>query len=139
MDSKFGEQKDEIRSSTLVNTICLDTAVAWTTAWRSQDGTFTDHSSLKAFLIPLPDLQEVMKEPNVVNVRAYIGVDATNDNQPHLIIVGVNAAGEDIIYKAAGEGCDDENGNVNTGLYDFSDPCPTTCDINSPLFGPKKG
>jgi hypothetical protein len=135
MNSKFGEQKGE----TLVNTICLDKAVTWTTAWRSQDGTFTDHSDLKAFLIPLPDLQEVMKEPNVANVRAYIGIDATDDNKPHLIIVGVNEAGDDIIYKEAGAGCDDRDGDVNTGLYDFSQPCPTTCDIDIPLYGPKKG
>lgn len=134
MDSKFEEQKDE----TLVNTICLQKAVDWTTLWRSQDGTFTDHNDLKAFLIPLADLQEVMKEPNVANVRAYIGIDASNDNQPHLIIVGVNEEGEDIIYDAAGEGCVDGDGEVNTGLYDFSQPCPTTCDITSPLYGPKK-
>jgi len=124
-----------------VNTICLDTAVAWTTAWRSEDGTFTDHKDLKAFLIPLDDLKEVIAEPNVVNVRAYIGVDASNDNEPHLIIVGVNEDGEDIIYKAASTDCNDKNGTVsagtNTGLYDFSQPCPTTCDVNSPLFGKK--
>ena len=121
-----------------VNTICLEKATAWTTAWRSQDGTFTDHTDLKGFLIPLEDLKEVVKEPNVANVRAYIGVDITNDNEPHLIIVGVNEAGEDIIYKAAGKGCDDADGTVNTGLYDFSQPCPTTCDITSPLYGPQK-
>lgn len=122
-----------------VNTICLEKAEAWTEAWRSQDGTFTDHQNLKAFLIPLEDLKEVIKEPNVANVRAYIGIDKSNDNEPHLIIVGVNAEGEDIIYKAAGKGCVDTDGTENTGLYDFSDPCPTTCDVNSPLFGFKKG
>ena len=121
-----------------VNTICLDTAVAWTTAWRAQDGVFTDHQDLKAFLIPQDDLKEVLAEPNVVNVRAYIGIDTTDDNKPHLIIVGINEAGEDVIYAAAGEGCDDEDGTKNTGLYDFSQPCPTTCDINSPLYSSKK-
>ena len=121
-----------------VNTICLDKAVAWTTAWRAQDGSFKDHKDLKAFMIPHEDLQEVLAEPNVVNVRAYIGIDTANDNAPHLIIVGINAEGEDIIYAAAGEGCDDEDGTVNTGLYDFSHPCPTTCDETSPLYGPQK-
>ena len=138
MDSKFGEQKSSDSSSTLVNTICLDKAEKWTKAWRSQDGTFTDHKDLKAFLIPLEDLKEVIKEPNVANVRAYIGIDESDDNKPHLIIVGVNAAGEDIIYAAAKKGCVDPDGTVNTGLYDFSQPCPTTCDITSPLYGPQK-
>lgn len=120
-----------------VNTICLDTAEAWTSAWRGQSGTFTDHTDLKGFLIPLEDLKEVIAEPNVANVRAYIGIDIADDNEPHLIIVGVNSAGEDIIYKAAGKGCVDSDGTVNTGLYDFSDPCPTTCDTKSPLYGPQ--
>lgn len=122
----------------MVNTICLEKAVDWTTQWRSQEGTFTDHENLKGFLIPLDDLKEVIAEPNVVNVRAYIGVNKDNDYQPHLIIVGVNEEGEDIIYKAAGTGCEDGDGNVNTGLYDFSQPCPTTCDTSSPLYGPQK-
>ncbi|KAB8153507.1 hypothetical protein EZY14_009745 [Kordia sp. TARA_039_SRF] len=122
----------------MVNTICLQKAVDWTTAWRAQGGTFTDHEDLKGFLIPLADLKEVIAEPGVANIRAYIGVDDTDGHQPHLVIVGVNAEGEDIIYKAAGEGCEDSDGSVNTGLYDFSQPCPTTCDTSSPLYGLKK-
>lgn len=122
------------------NTICLQKAKDWTEAWRAQKGTFTDHTDLKAFLIPLADLQEAMAEPTVVNIRAYIGVDKNDNNQPHLIIVGVDEAGNDIILPEARlANCEEENQrhDLDTGLYDFSQPCPNTCDTSSPLFSSK--
>jgi hypothetical protein len=72
----------------------------------------------KAHLIPLEVLQELLGIPDVVNVRAYIGVDSTGKQK--LIFVGV-----------------DDNGNdITDTIYSGTNPCPDTCDINSPLYNP---
>jgi hypothetical protein len=54
-----------------------------------------------------------------------------------LLLVGVREDGTDIIY-------DTENGIVGTdptddGIYDFTEPCPNTCDTSSPLFDTSNG
>ena len=55
-------------------TITLDQAVGYAKKWRKEEGTYSKHSEIHAFLIPLSDLQEVLKE-DVTAVRAYLGVD----------------------------------------------------------------
>ncbi|MCO6173923.1 hypothetical protein NHF50_02585 [Flavobacterium sp. NRK F10] len=103
------------------NTISLETAQAWASRWKQEEGTYNQHNKLKAFLIPGIDIQQVMQEDGVVNVRAYLGVD---ENQvERLMVVGVDAEGNDMISE--------ENGNY---IYDFSEPCPNTCNQKAPFI-----
>ncbi|MGX7668967.1 hypothetical protein [Flavobacterium pedocola] len=101
---------------TAVNTITLQTAQAWAQKWRSTPG-----ATVKAHLIPQVDITQLMNEKDVVDVRAYIGIDENGENK--LMLVGVDANGNDLINDA------DEQ-----YIYDFTRPCPDTCDTKSPLF-----
>ena len=72
----------------------------------------------KAHLIPLAVLEELLAIPEVVNVRAYIGVDSNGVQR--LMFVGVDG---------------DEKDMTDTIFCDTS-PCPNYCDTNSPLYNP---
>jgi hypothetical protein len=72
----------------------------------------------KAHLIPLEVLQGLLEIPGVANVRAYMGVDATGKQK--LMFVGV----------------DGNDNDMTDTIYSGTSPCPTCCDINSPLYNP---
>lgn len=98
------------------NTITLEQAQQWAKNWRDNPD-----PSVIAFLIPEIDLTQVMAERESVDVRTYLGID--DDNKCKLMIVGVNASGNDLI--------DDSKGQY---IYDMTSACQPNCDINSPLF-----
>ena len=98
------------------NVISLEKAQTWAREWRSNP-----ENKVKAHLIPQIDITELMAEEKVVNIRAYIGVDENGENK--LMLVGVDEEGNDLINEAEGE-----------YIYDFTKPCPNTCDVDSPLF-----
>lgn len=107
---------DNNSQQTAVNTITLETAQAWAKKWRDTPG-----ATVKAHLIPQIDITQLMNEKDVVDVRAYIGIDENGENK--LMLVGVDAEGNDLI--------DDANEQY---IYDFTKPCPTTCNVTSPLY-----
>lgn len=96
------------------NAIELDKAVIWVTKWRESDRILP----LKGFLIPKIDITEVMAE-NVHAVRTYMGIDPDDNNDEtkyHLLVVGIDDAGDDMLNPDKGE-----------FVYDFTQPCPSTC------------
>ena len=107
---------DNNSQETAVNTITLQTAQAWAKKWRDTPG-----ATVKAHLIPQIDITQLMNEKDVVDIRAYIGIDDNGENK--LMLVGVDANGNDLI--------DDANEQY---IYDFTKPCPTTCNVTSPLY-----
>jgi len=131
------------------NQIPLKTAEDWTQRWQQKESTYNKYNECNAFLIPADDLRGVLAEienqPGTQYVRAYLGVEEdpkTKKDTEKLIIVGTEQAieGGKIVYKdiingtidGKGTAVDDGNG---TGLWDFSTPCPPSCDPNSPLNG----
>jgi len=100
----------------------------------------------RAILIPISDLLAIIEkystvdeEGNVINslqgVRAYFAVKATDKelaDDVTALIVAVDKKGKDIIPTSdllQGDGSE---------IYDFTKPCPTECDPESPLFvGPE--
>ncbi|AWI25777.1 hypothetical protein [Flavobacterium pallidum] len=98
------------------NVIPLETAQEWAQAWVS-----SGISPVKAYLIPEADITQLMAEPEVQDVRAYMGIDGNGVSK--MMLVGVDKSGNDLI-------------DYNNGLYvyDFTMPCPTTCDTSSPLY-----
>jgi hypothetical protein len=98
------------------NTITLAQAQAWATKWRSNPA-----NTVKAHLIPEVDISQLLAEPGIANIRAYIGIDDNGTNK--LMLVGVDADGKDMINDATGQ-----------YIYDFTRPCPADCDNTSPLF-----
>jgi hypothetical protein len=94
--------------------IPLTDAEAWAKSWQSNP----PKPLAKAHLIPLVVLEELLAIPEVANVRAYMGVDTSG--QQKLMFVGVNGNGDDI----------------TDTIFSGTQPCPDTCDPNSPLYNP---
>lgn len=100
----------------------------------------------RAILIPIDDLLAIIKqyesvddEGNITNklrgVRAYFAVKASDEELPDditALIVPVDLQGNDIVIAPGGA----VGGEDETEIYDFTKPCPTECDPNSPLFVP---
>ena len=103
------------------DTITLETAQQWAANWKEKGATYLSENQLKAFWIPGVDLTEVLAEEGVVDARTYLGID--ENNVPHAMIVGVDADGNDMI--------DDSKGWY---IYDFSEPCPSTCNKKEPFI-----
>jgi hypothetical protein len=112
-----------------VNAIPLKTAQKWAKRWTKKEGNYNKHHQLHGFLIPKVDLLEVLAE-GVDAVRAYIGVD--DNDVEKLMIVGtkynpVTGIYEDMITVGNTMAEQDD-------IYDFTTPCPPTCDLDSPMF-----
>ncbi|RZK26323.1 MAG: hypothetical protein EOO43_03160 [Flavobacterium sp.] len=103
------------------------------------------HNIPRAVLIPIDDLLAIVEkytkvddEGNVVTtlkgVRAYFDIKLTDVNLPDpvtALVVPVDLKGNDLISVSDGLGEGDD-----TGIYDFTKPCPSECDPESPLFVP---
>lgn len=94
--------------------IPLTDAEAWAKSWQNSP----PKPLAKAHLIPLVVLEELLAIPEVANVRAYMGVDTSGKQK--LMFVGVNGNGDD----------------MTDTIFSGTQPCPTCCDINSPLYNP---
>jgi hypothetical protein len=108
----------------------LEKAKHYARIWRKEEGGYNEHHKLHAFLIPKDDLTQVLAE-GVDAVRAYIGVDDTDPNNlvEKLMIVGAKYDAAKDVYVDMLPGRVPEGGDV----YDFTRPCPPSCDVYSPL------
>lgn len=100
----------------------LQTAVDWTTAWRAAHVNVPNY--VKAFRVDVNEIQEILQEAGTDYIRLYFGIDGTTEK---LILVAVDEYDNDIINPTV-------NGHVKSGTYDFTNPCPPTCDDQSPLM-----
>lgn len=89
----------------------LELAKTWTSNYRKQ---FT--GTIKALFFGKDILQNIMNQEGCMGIRFYNALDEAGMQK--LVIVGANAAGEDM--------CD--------GIVaDYAVPCPNMCDTTSPL------
>lgn len=95
--------------------ITLEQAKSWIKTWRNN----LPKEPAKAHLINKQALLDVMQPADVVSVRTYLAID--DNNVQKLVLVGVDASGNDLI-------------DANHILTDLTQPCPSICDTNSPLF-----
>jgi hypothetical protein len=97
----------------------LKDAQTWTKAWADR-GNF-----VKGFLIDASELRNIIDETGASYVRVYFGWDATMEpgREEKLVMVPANIDGDDMVP------LDAEHSNV----FDFTNPCPPTCDTKSPL------
>lgn len=103
------------------NAIEVATAQIWVEKWRDSDQVLPK----KGFLIPKIDITEVMAEAEVANVRTYMAIDPDDGNDMtkyHLLVVGVDSSGNDML--------DPDKGQY---VYDFTQPCPATCSSTGAL------
>lgn len=121
--------------------IDLKTAQYWVTNWVGEN---KGQNFVRAFLVHVDDLTSIMKETKdgkpTNYVRFYIGQqDPTMGVEGlHLILMAANgdpddpSTAKDFIQKTTEsvEEVEDEE----WPLYDFSVPCPNTCDEGSALY-----
>lgn len=135
-------------NSTNVPTIPLKAAKARVERFRRQmiDAEVADEKIPRAILIPIDDLLAIIKKystvdegGNIINelqgVRAYFAVKATDKellDDVTGLIVAVDKNGRDII-PVGEDGLGDPK---DSEIYDFTKPCPDSCDPTSPLFVP---
>lgn len=108
--------------------IYLETAQDWVKNWKEKGANYMQSHQLNAFLIPGIDVKDILIE-GASDVRGYLGLKKLEDGtfEPHMLVVGVDDKGIDMInYNPKAE--------KNYFIYDFSLPCPSTCDTSSPLF-----
>lgn len=94
--------------------ISLSDAESWAHSWQTDP----PKNLAKAHLIPLEVLTELLAIEDVASVRAYMGVDSTGTQK--LMFVGVDGDGKD----------------MTETIYCGTQPCPSCCDISSPLYNP---
>ena len=101
----------------------------------------------RAVLIPIQDLMAIVEKYSSVDengditnklsgVRAYFAVKETDKALPNditALIVPVDLAGNDLIKNTDTLADADDD---DSGIYDFTKPCPDLCDTKSPLFVP---
>jgi hypothetical protein len=113
--------------------IPLQDACRYTARWRE-----AHRNSDRAFTIDVQELKDVIDEFSrrnpfncpVKEVRVYFGIK--DDGKEGLILVGVDKYGRDITTLIPNVGSNVED-LENSGTYDFTKPCPDTCDDTSPL------
>jgi hypothetical protein len=87
----------------------------------------------RAFNIPMIDIQELAAGfPKCPSVRAYLCMAVPGDiTTLKIVLVPVDVNNKDIVsvpVEISGALVDQST------IYDFTSPCPQTCDIDSPLF-----
>lgn len=111
-----------------VYSIPLAEACEYTRRWRERG------NQVKAFTIDVAELNDVINEIKRVAfemkaIRVYFGYKEVNgEMQECLVLVGLDNDGNDITSYMS-------RGHSESGTYDFTRPCPDTCDTaGSPLL-----
>lgn len=110
--------------STPVNTVELSVALDWVNRWRNSTCAERDPFQLKGFFVPMVDAIQIIQEQGSENIRTYLGI--TPQNEYKQILVGVDAAGNDMVDPSQG-----------WHIYDLTQPCPPVCGVG-PLSSGKK-
>ena len=104
----------------------------------------------RAVLIPIADILSIIDKfqfidddgnvrTEIKGVRAYFAIKESDMALPDdvtALIVPVDLKGNDIITTSKVKGPDDDGDgdDEDSDIYDFTKPCPTECDPESPLF-----
>lgn len=122
----------------------LPDAIDMTTNWRAYYGeiTGTDPAdAFRGFKIPLEDLQSIIDlaktDPTIDAARAYLALGAPSNGNIidpstiHILLVpvrGTTPKGIDVLEAQRGD-------IMESTIMDFTQPCPSMCDVDSPLYG----
>jgi hypothetical protein len=100
--------------------ITLRVATTITTNWRN-----ANPGSVKSFLVPIEDLRGILSDSDAAYARVYLCLDGGMEK---IIFVGANGSKQDILPTL------NRPDAPNSEIYDFTIPCPPTCDdVTSPL------
>lgn len=146
-------------SNPLINStrviIPVQEAIRKTTNWRdfmAKNFPTADRKALpKAVYISRSDIQDMAKyceaDDSILGVRAYFTLEneykegTSNEVKFIMVLVQDNPEyfnGEDLLYIPEGSGMkalSPDNANFDdSNVFDFTRPCPDSCDLSSPLF-----
>src|SRR5215213_9178813 len=89
---------------------------------------------IKGFVIPKEDIDHVhkiMEDHDGVGCRVYFGIQGPAETGIlRFMIVPLNSEGKDILMQHHPLTMDEES-----TVYDFTRPCPSQCDCDSPMNG----
>lgn len=152
--------------STSTKSIAVLKAENWVKKWQSENSGLNKNGDLihaKAFFIPAQDLidclieMEILSDTSCINasfvasagVRAYMAIDRpASETTPcatteKVVLVGTTKdvdSNNKTVHRDIIEGYVVKNPPahklVGTGVFDFTAPCPSDCDENSPLYNP---
>jgi hypothetical protein len=114
-------------------------AITWTDNWRKSDHILKAES----FIFKADDFRDILKESSIEYIRLYIGLkiedeDGKNKITEKMICVGADDKQKDVIDPIVKTSKAKTPDDGDTGIYDFSHPCPPLClDLDSPLAGGK--
>jgi hypothetical protein len=97
--------------------IDLGTAKNWTSNYRNS---LENPDDRLAHYFGSEIINQILNQENCIGIRIYYGIDDLGNKQ--LMLVGVDATGENLVPLAGGRTNDD--GNI---IADASFPCPSTC------------
>ena len=136
-----------MKSQITVPTIPLPEAKERVARFRAQLASSVPEENIpRAILIPIADILAIVSKYQTITpkgditvalkgVRAYFAVNKDDEDLPDditALIVPVDLKGNDIINTPAGIGLGEDEGGSE--IYDFTTPCPSECDVDSPLF-----
>lgn len=102
----------------------FDLARKYAEAWQ-------ETCDLKAFLFHRNDIECILSEKDAVAVRFYMGIKEEGETKcPDMMVVGVDDKNKDLISLPG----QDTGTEIKTGIYNFTMPCPRTCDDTSYLY-----
>jgi hypothetical protein len=118
-----------------VDTLTEQQGIDVTTNWRTYITTIdTNPNYIKAFNIPMSDIQNLADFTQCPNVRAYLAMDNPKDvSTLKIILVPVDAKNNDVLSIPV-DSADSVGSTEQSSIYDFTTPCPQACDNDSPLF-----
>lgn len=108
--------------------------VTYTTNYRNFiSGIDKNPNYIRAFNIPMSDIQSLADFTKCPSVRAYLGMSDPKDiSTLKLVLVPVDDINNDILsIQVPGDAGNDV---TQSSVYDLTSPCPQLCDIDSPLF-----
>jgi len=129
-------QKDPGPGPRPTDTISLHDAEVLTTNWRSfiQPLVPPGGNYIRAFYIPIADIDNLADFHNAIAVRAYLCLEVADDpSTAKVVIVPVDEKGNDIIAIPSPP-TEQSDQLVQSSIYDFTQPCPQMCDYSSPLY-----
>jgi hypothetical protein len=105
-----------------------------TTNWRTYIANIDSNPNyIRAFNIPMSDIQNLADFTQCPNVRAYLAMDDPKDiSTLKIILVPVDANNNDVLSIPISNAAVGDD--TQSAIYDLTNPCPKICDIASPLF-----
>ncbi|MEP7237163.1 MAG: hypothetical protein ABI685_04850 [Ferruginibacter sp.] len=118
------------------DTIPEQEAIDITTNWRDFISAIDPASNyIRAFNIPMIDIQELAQFYQCPSVRAYLAMTIPGDSSSlKIILVPVDKRNQDILSVPSPHNTEQTLSTEQSSIYDLTSPCPQICDIDSPLF-----